>query len=337
MRINTDTPARPLAGKRFALIAAVKLAVTAALLGLLLVRTPVYEVVRRFGDVAPGTLIAAVALLLLTLLAISIRWKIVLNQFGGRADALPAMRYTLIGGFFNQVLPSGMGGDVFRIWYARGFGLSAGRALASVVVDRMFGLFAIAAIVTAGVPFVLWLKAPGPLVAGAIAAVALLAGGISLFLALDLVEAPLEALVRRVTRGRVRSSTLRAIAGAAWSARSSRAMLAAWPRNVIAIGISIACQLVVGFVVFLLLRDLGQKVALATVLFLFPFVQLLSMLPISFAGWGLREGAMVVAFQLAGVPAEAALGASILFGLCLLTSSIPGAAVWLLRSRHYDR
>jgi hypothetical protein len=81
--------------------------------------------------------------------------------------------------------------------------------------------------------------------------------------------------------------------------------------------------------VFLLLRDLGQKVALVTVLFLFPFVQLLSMLPISFAGWGLREGAMVVAFRLAGVPADAALGASILFGLCLFAASLPGLAAWL--------
>jgi hypothetical protein len=58
------------------------------------------------------------------------------------------------------------------------------------------------------------------------------------------------------------------------------------------------------------------------------------MLPISFAGWGLREGAMVVAFRLAGVPAEAALGASILFGLCLLASSLPGAVIWLGQRRH---
>jgi len=333
MRIDTDAPGQPAVVARFGWIAAVKLAVTAALFGLLLARTPATEVLQRLGTVSTGTVAAAAALLLLTILAISVRWRIVLMQFGARADALSAMRYTLIGGFFNQVLPSGMGGDVFRMWYARSFGLSMGRALASVVVDRMFGLFAISAIVTAGVPFVLWLRAPVPLVAAAAAAVALLAGGIALFLALDVLEAPLETLVRRLTRGRLRFVALRGIAGAAWSARSSRAMLGAWPRNMIAIGISVGCQLMVGFVVFLLLRDLGQQVALVTVLFLFPFVQLLSMLPISFAGWGLREGAMVVAFHLAGVPAEAALGASILFGLCLLASSLPGAVIWLGQAR----
>jgi hypothetical protein len=334
MNIETDPPAPPSEKTRFGWIGVAKLAVTAALLGALLTRTPASEVLQRVTAVDSASLIVATGLLLLAVLALSVRWRSVLQQFGARAGMVPTMRYTLIGGFFNQVLPSGMGGDVFRVWYARRFGLSTGRALASVVVDRLFGLFAIAAIVTAGVPFILWMNVPGPVIAAAAAAVAMLATGLVLFLSLDTFERPLERVLQRLVSGPLRASALRGVAGAAWSARSSRAMLRAWPRGAIAIAISVACQLLVGFVVFLLLRSMGQPVALVTVLFLFPFVQLLSMLPISFAGWGLREGAMVVAFRLAGVPAEAALGASILFGLCLLASSLPGAVIWLGQRRH---
>lgn len=329
MSIDTDAPAQPAAKARFGWIAAAKLAVTVALFGILLARTSASEVVQRLGAVGPGTVGIAASILLLTILAVSVRWRIVILQFGGRASMMAAMRYTLIGGFFNQVLPTGMGGDVFRMWYARRLDLSTGRALASVVVDRMFGLFAISAIVTTGIPFVLWLSAPMQVVAAALVVVALLAASIVILLSLDMLERPLENVVRRLARGSLRAMALRGVAGAAWSARSNRAMLRAWPRNAIAIGISIGCQLLVGFVVFLFLRDMGQQVKLSTVLFLFPFVQLLTMLPVSFAGWGLREGSMVVVFRLAGIPAEDALGASILFGLCLFVASLPGLAAWL--------
>jgi hypothetical protein len=329
MNIESDAPRRPTKRVRFGWSGLVKFAVTAGLLGVLLARTPATEVLQRVGAVGAGTLLAAAGLLLLAVIAIGVRWRIVLEQFGATTELAPAVRYTLIGGFFNQVLPSGMGGDVFRVWYARTFGLSAGRAIASVVVDRLLGLFAMGAIVVAGVPFVMWMQAPGPLLAAAIAAVLLLAAGIVLFLSLDAFEGPLERAIKHIAPQRFRDLAQRIAAGAAWSARNCREMLRAWPRGAMAIGISIACQVVVGLVVFLLLRDMGQPVALVSVLFLFPFVQLLSMLPISFAGWGLREGAMVVAFRLAGVPAEDALGASLLFGLCLLASSLPGAVIWL--------
>jgi uncharacterized protein (TIRG00374 family) len=336
MNIESDAPIPPAEEARFGWIGIAKLSVTAALLGVLLARTPVADVMERVMSVSAGPLAVATVLLLLAVLAIGVRWRIVLRQFGADAGMRPTMRYTLIGGFFNQVLPSGMGGDVFRVWYAKRFGLSTGRAFATVVVDRLFGLFAIAVIVTVGVPFVLWMDAPAAMVAAAAAAVALLACGIVLFLTLDAWERPAESIARRLAPRRFHASALRAVAGAAWSARNSRAMLRAWPQGAVAIAISIVCQLLVGFVVFLLLRSMGQAVALVTVLFLFPFVQLLSMLPISFAGWGLREGAMVVAFRLVGVPAEAALGASILFGLCLFVSSLPGIAIWLGERRHAD-
>jgi hypothetical protein len=50
---------------------------------------------------------------------------------------------------------------------------------------------------------------------------------------------------------------------------------------------------------------------------LVPAIMEIAMLPISLAGWGLREGAAVVAFGALGLPADQALGASIAFGLTL--------------------
>ncbi len=53
------------------------------------------------------------------------------------------------------------------------------------------------------------------------------------------------------------------------------------------------------------------------------------MIPISFAGWGIREGAMVTLFAFAGVNADTALALSLAFGVALLAVSLPGCAWWL--------
>jgi hypothetical protein len=53
-------------------------------------------------------------------------------------------------------------------------------------------------------------------------------------------------------------------------------------------------------------------------------------IPLSIAGWGLRETAAVALWAMAGLPAEGALAASILYGLLNLLGSVPGALALLL-------
>jgi hypothetical protein len=67
---------------------------------------------------------------------------------------------------------------------------------------------------------------------------------------------------------------------------------------------------------------------------LVPLVVLVSMLPVSVAGWGVREGAMVVALGAVGVDRATALTTSVLFGLALAATGIPGGLLWLYGRRH---
>ena len=64
-----------------------------------------------------------------------------------------------------------------------------------------------------------------------------------------------------------------------------------------------------------------------------PVVMLLTSLPISFAGWGLREGAMIIALGVYGVPQETALALSLVYGVLHLVSALPGLALWILKKR----
>jgi hypothetical protein len=59
---------------------------------------------------------------------------------------------------------------------------------------------------------------------------------------------------------------------------------------------------------------------------------LVSMIPISFAGWGVREGAMIMGLGGLGISEPNALAVSIAFGLLQLIVGLPGGALWLMRS-----
>jgi hypothetical protein len=52
---------------------------------------------------------------------------------------------------------------------------------------------------------------------------------------------------------------------------------------------------------------------------------LISLMPIALAGWGVREGAIIVGYGLFGVTSTSALATSVAFGLSLLIISLPGA------------
>ena len=67
------------------------------------------------------------------------------------------------------------------------------------------------------------------------------------------------------------------------------------------------------------------------VVIVMPLVTLIMVIPISIAGWGIREGAMVVGLGYLGVIPESALALSVLYGLLLLTIALPGGLIWLVR------
>ena len=96
------------------------------------------------------------------------------------------------------------------------------------------------------------------------------------------------------------------------------------------VALSVGIHLLNVLAMYLIARGLEIEVGIVTAVVLLPPVLLLSLLPISVAGWGVREGATVVALSLAGVPSYQSLAVSICFGLCALAISLPGGVLWLV-------
>jgi len=59
---------------------------------------------------------------------------------------------------------------------------------------------------------------------------------------------------------------------------------------------------------------------------------LITTLPISIAGWGVRESFLVLSLSQFGVETEKSVSISIIYGILVLIFSLPGSSMWLLQN-----
>ena len=124
-------------------------AVSAAILAVLLARTPLDEVLARAAGAAPAPLAAALALVLLMYLLVSVRWRLVAQALGEALPAGAALRAVFLGLFGGQLLPTTVGSDVVRGWAAARHLGSVPAAAASIVADRLTGLVGVCILLVA--------------------------------------------------------------------------------------------------------------------------------------------------------------------------------------------
>jgi uncharacterized membrane protein YbhN (UPF0104 family) len=94
--------------------------------------------------------------------------------------------------------------------------------------------------------------------------------------------------------------------------------------------LALSTQLLNVLAFWMLSQSLGLPLNLYQWFLVVPTVLLISMMPISAGGWGIREGAMVVVLTGFGVSAEQAVLTSVLFGFCAVITTLPGGAFWVV-------
>jgi hypothetical protein len=104
----------------------------------------------------------------------------------------------------------------------------------------------------------------------------------------------------------------------------------------VVLALLIALANCVAFFVLLLGWGIAPSTAIGCAL-LTPALLQIAMLPISVAGWGIREATAIVAFGALEVPAEIALGSSVVFALVLLACSLVGGILWIADQRQFTK
>jgi glycosyltransferase 2 family protein len=266
-----------------------RLAVSAALIAWVLARTPFHEVAAAFRSADPRWVLAALALVPLGCLASVRRWRLLIRAQGGDAPLPFLVRSFLVGVFFNNFLPSTIGGDTVRVLDTARTGMGRAKAVAIVFVDRFVGLLALMLFAVLGV---LGMPSLYTWVFGGAAVLALVA--------ILLVVLP------RIIESRF---ALR------------------WPGSVLAraFGWSLVLQTLVVLNAWFLARALHVPIPLASFFLIVPLALFVMMLPVSINAIGVRENVWAFFFAAFGVSAATGVALAWLdYGLVLLQALVGG-------------
>jgi len=284
-----------------------------------------------------GTCLAlSVVVFVLGQVLLATRWWLLLRVQGIPMKVGMAVKLHLLGLFYNNVMPSAVGGDLLRAWYASKHTDKRLIAALSVFVDRAVALVSMLLMV-----LVVYLclvhgqmgqPAPHVTPMGN-------AQPIRPLLVLGIVGGVLLAALagychpgirRRVAQwGRVAWGHL---AAAGRTFRDS--MLLYWKKPLVllaAAGLTILLQSLIIMAFWVLGRSLGIRASVRYYFIIFPATWLLSALPVSIAGLGLLEGGIRELFtRLAAVPAEQALALALCQRFVWVVASLPGGLIHLL-------
>ena len=298
------------------LLFALKLALSVFLIGFLFSRIDLGQAIDRALTIQPEWAVAAFALMLAQIGLGAVRWSAVLAAISARLKFSTVFAIYCMGTFFNQVLPSSVGGDAVRMYKAYKAGLALPKAVNGVMLERIAMLVALVAMVAVLQPALL--ERIGDRVPVWIfpTVTTLAVVGIIVLMLFD-----------RLPETFMRWKLARGLAHLGADTRG----LFLRPRHAATtLGTSLVGHVNLSLIVYVLAVGLDIPVSLFDCILLVPPIILITTLPISIAGWGLREGAMVAGFGFIGVAAESALVMSILFGLLTIVSSLPGGVIWLL-------
>lgn len=299
---------------------AIKFAVSAVLLWLLARGIDLNAVGQQMAGASPLWLVIALVLGGSVIPMAAIRWQLVTQAIREPVTTRDAMSITTIGWFFNQTLPSTIGGDAVRVYLAYRTGITKTGAIHGIVLDRLMGLFVVLAMAT------IFLV---PLLSGLTVdfqkwfLIAFIIAGYGAYAVLFLISGGFAERLDNFRLGRL----VRALS------KDARAtLLTVSPGGVILV-ISVVLQIVQIASVYAIAVALGIEVSFAVIMIALPAVLLISSLPVSLAGWGVREQSMVLALGAMGMASTDALAISVVLGISWIVIGLPGALVWLAYRR----
>ena len=270
------------------------------------------------------TILFSVGIFLSHVLAVAIRWQYFVRKLGCDIDFWNAIRLVAMGTFLNQVLFGTVAGDGIRIFYLKKKKASNSCAYGSVVLDRYTAILVIWIFVIISLLFFDIPLSEDQIVSAGIYVFSF--GGATL---LGLSFLPLFSFLPRwkylnfLQRPfQFLFSLSRAFNSLFMSASNLLTVLV--PSLYVAFSSSI--------VIWLLANDINADLSLANCLFVTPIALLVSAIPVTIGGWGLRELSLISLLGLMSISADTAVFISISFGLLILISGVINGVYSVIRS-----
>jgi len=313
---------------RTALTAALKTAVTGALFYLLFRKVDVAEFAATLRLARYDILALSFLILWIGHIMCVFRWRMLMRPVMPPPSVWNLLGIYCIGLFFNLAFPTVVGGDVVKMYYAGKSSRRFAQSFAATFLDRDTGMLAmmiIAVIATlvhpvrlAGIPVltIIW----SAFAAFIVANVVIFAPGL-----------------HRLFVGRLRRFGLGRLAGKIDTLSGVFQAIGKYPGMLaLSLGVSLVNQLLVISVTWLVAVGLHIPLAYPYFLVFVPTITLISMIPVSLNGMGLREYAFVALFSGVGVDRESSVALGLISSAIIVLSAIPGGMIYIFFRNRAD-
>jgi len=274
-----------------------------------------------------GRLIYVLYALLAALLSVfflSLRWKLILAHFGLDLPLHRLYGIYLMGMFFNNFLPTGIGGDVVRIYRISDEGLERSRAFSSVIIERLLGIAATLFLSIIALYFISdYFNKTMVLLLAVVFFVLIFA-----FFYLITRKRPFEFLLllfKKVTLLRLGERINKLIE--AMHLLNTRRRIIAY-----VFVLSVLTQSSIVLMNFLLARAFGMDIDLLYLFLVIPLTFILTMLP-SINGVGFRDGGFIFLLGKVGISKAAAISLSFMNVILPMFISIAGGILFFLQRK----
>lgn len=256
------------------------------------------------------------------------RWRLLMRPLMPVLSQSSLFGIYCIGLFFNLIFPTVVGGDVVKMYYAGKPSKSYAESFAATFLDRDAGMFAmmiIACIAVIAYP----VAVPGIPVTIIIWSVfaAFILGNIAIF----------TPRCHRMLTGVLHRLKLSKLALKVDLISNAFQVMGKHPTVLLgALIISVINQLVIISVAWIMALGLQLNIPLFYFLVFVPVITLISMIPISLNGMGLREYSFMSLFGAIGIQSASCLALGLLSSLAIILSSLPGGIVYIFFRNRSD-
>ncbi|MFH0771961.1 MAG: lysylphosphatidylglycerol synthase transmembrane domain-containing protein [Candidatus Omnitrophota bacterium] len=305
----------------------IRTAISLVFIGILVwfVRKDIPDIVIALKSLNPLFFLIAAILNIFSLAVISLRLKKILSFQGVNIKLREAIYLNFIGNFFNNFLPTSVGGDLVKGYYATKKSSKKLESFSAIFFDRFFGFLSMGLLAFLGVLFLNKHIKDSKLFWGAV----VFSAGVLLVFILFMNKNLTKRLFSFALKLPIfkEGSGLRKLYNALNSYKEHKVMMAQL------IGISLAAQMIAVLAIYVIIRSLSQEISFLNLFLIIPLVSTASMMP-SINGLGVREGAFVY-FLKEFISKESAFAASLLYlGLILIISFI-GGVLYLFSAKLY--
>lgn len=256
-----------------------------------------------------------------------VRWRIFLHMVGLNLSWFESAGFFWGGLFWNTFLPGSVGGDFVRIGLLAGRGYDPARAALSVLMDRLAGAISLIVLGAAllGVRYDWLLRSPH--VASVTWAIVVYLSGLILLIILSVFFCRRQFVERIPHRWTVRSRLLDLTAVYFQFA-------AQWRSTLTAIALSVFMLTLYFLTYYCAALAYSAEVPMINFLAIMPAVDIISSLPVSLGGVGVREGVFVLLLgDLCGISATKAVSISLCGYMLSTVWSLPGAVTWFFHGK----